>query len=111
MKRYTIIAILTIGIILGFFTGVYLYRINKINNEQIEYTAEKVEDECTIIGKLDEEELQNLISTNSNEEKTSPNCVLTLKIYYEKARFTRIDSLISNGNFKILFEEIKNNTL
>ncbi len=33
-----------------------------------------------------------------------------LKIYYAKARFTRIDSLINNGNFKILFEEIKNNT-
>ncbi len=84
MKRYTIIAIITIGIILGFFTGIYLYRINKINNKQKEYIAEKVEDECTIIGELDEEELQNLISTNSNEEKTSPNCILTLKIYYEK---------------------------
>lgn len=83
MKKYTIITIITIGIILGFLTGIYVYRINKINNEQKEYIAEKIEDECTSIGELDSEEIEKLMATNNNEEKTSPNCVITLKVYHE----------------------------
>ncbi len=84
MKKYTIIVIITIGMILGFLTGIYLYRINKINNEQKEYVAEGIEDECTVLGELDANEIENLITTNNDEEKTSPNCVITLKVYYEK---------------------------
>ncbi len=83
MKKYTIITIITIGIILGFLTGIYLYRLNRITHEQKDYIAEKVEDECTAIGELDEEELANLITTNNSEEKTSPNCIITLKVYHE----------------------------
>ncbi len=83
MKKYTIIAIITIGIILGFLTGIYVYKINKISNEQKEYIAEKIEDECTAIGELDDEDIANLITTNNNEEKTSPNCTIILKVYHE----------------------------
>ncbi len=82
MKKYTIIAIVIVGIILGFLTGIYLYRINKMDDEQ-EYIAKTIEDECTAIGELDEEELANLIQTNNEEEKTSPNCIITLKVYHE----------------------------
>lgn len=83
MKKYTIIAIVTIGIILGFLTGVYLYKIQQVNNEEKKVIAETIEDECTAIGEMDEEELSKLIETNSEEEKTSPNCVITLKVYHE----------------------------
>ena len=83
MKKYTIIAIITIGVIMGFLTGIYIYKINKIDSQQKEYIAEEVEDECTAIGELNGEEIANLIITNSEEEKTSPNCVITLKIYHE----------------------------
>lgn len=83
MKKYTIIVIITIGIILGFLTGIYLYRINKINNEQKEYVAEEIEDVNTVIGELNDEEIENLITTNNDEKKTSPNCVITLRVYHE----------------------------
>jgi len=83
MKKYTIIAIITVGIILGFLTGLYLYRINRIDNEEQEKIAEVIEDDCTAIAQLSDEELSNLIETNNNEEKTSPNCIITLKVYYE----------------------------
>lgn len=86
MKKYTIISIIIIGIILGFLTGVYLYRINRINNEKKQYIADKIEDECTAIGELDNGEIANLITTNSDEEKTSPNCVITLKVYHEACK-------------------------
>lgn len=84
MKRYTIIIIISIGIILGFFTGVYLYKINKINIEQEEYKTAQIEDECTEIAELTENGELDLLRTNGEEEKVSPSCILTLKIYYEK---------------------------
>ena len=69
--------------IIGFFTGSYLYKINqiKINNKQVEI-AEQIEDECTAIGEFDLKE--KLISANSKEKKTSPNCEIILKLYYTK---------------------------
>ena len=84
MKKYTIIAIIIVGITLGFLTGLYLYKINQINYSNKEIIAEKIEDECTSITELNDEELSNIIQTSKTEEKTSPNCVITLKIYYEK---------------------------
>lgn len=81
MKKYTVIIIL-IGIILGFFTGIYLYKINQINIEELEQKIATIEDECTEIAELEDSEELDLVKTNSEEEKTSPNCVLTLKIYY-----------------------------
>ena len=38
MKKYTIITIITIGIILGFLTGIYIYKINQIKNKEIAQT-------------------------------------------------------------------------
>lgn len=82
MKKYTFILIIAIGIILGFLTGVYLYRINQID-KNLEL-ADGIEDECTEIALV--EEGGELIATNNKEEKTSPNSTLTLKIYYNKCR-------------------------
>jgi len=83
MKKYTIIAIITVGIILGFLTGLYLYKINQIDYSNKEIIAERIEDECTTIEQLNDGELSNIIQTNNKEEKTSPNCIITLKVYYE----------------------------
>ena len=83
MKKYTIIAIITVGITLGFLTGLCLYKINSIDNTQEKIIAETVEDECTEIAQLSNE---TLVETNKKEEKTSPNCRITLKIYYEKCK-------------------------
>lgn len=82
MKKYTIITIIVIGIILGFLTGVYLYKINQISDKEELTEIAEIEDECTEIAELNENGKLDLIRTNSNDEKTSPNCVLTLKIYY-----------------------------
>lgn len=83
MKKYTIIAIIIVGVLMGFLTGIYLYKINKIDKDEKDIIAETIEDECTAIGQLDDEGFEEFIKTNSEEEKTSPNCVITLKIYHE----------------------------
>ena len=84
MKKYTIITIIAIVLLLGFLTGLYLYRINKTDITEEEIIAETIEDECTAIAKLSNKELPNIIQTSKKEEKTSPNCIITLKVYYEK---------------------------
>lgn len=82
MKKYTIISIIIAGIVLGFLTGVYLYKIKQIDNNK-EIIAEKIEDECTAIGEMDEHGIASLMETSNNEEKTSPNCKITLKVYHK----------------------------
>lgn len=84
LKKYTIITIITVGIILGFLTGIYLYKINQINNNEETLEIAEIEDECTQIAELTENGELDLVRTNSDTEKISPSCVLTLKIYYNK---------------------------
>ena len=82
MKKYTVIMV--VALILGFLVGVYLYKINykKNNNEEMKI-AQKVEDECTDFAELEANGALTTIVTNGQEEKISPNCLLTLKIYYK----------------------------
>lgn len=83
MKKYAIIIIITL--ILGFLVGVYLYRINYSEKEYDNLKiAQKVEDECTDFAELESNGMLKTIITNGQEEKVSPNCLLTLKIYYKK---------------------------
>lgn len=84
MKKYTIITTTVIGIVLGFLTGLYLYKINSIDNKKTEIIAQEIEDDCTSIAKFGSEELANTVETNNKQEKTSPNCKIILKVYYEK---------------------------
>lgn len=78
MKKYTVITIILVGIILGFFTGIYLYRINKMDTQiKTEKIAETIDDNNTKTEEL------NHLSVSNSEEKTSPNCIVVLKIYYE----------------------------
>ncbi|CDD26840.1 putative uncharacterized protein [Clostridium sp. CAG:452] len=82
MKKYTVIMV--VALILGFLVGVYLYKINyKKNNNEGMKIAQKVEDECTDFAELEANGALTTIVTNGQEEKISPNCLLTLKIYYK----------------------------
>ncbi len=84
MKKYTIVIITVIGIILGFFTGLYLYKIDEIEeNNKLELS--KINNNVNIETEdISENKTNKLITTNSKEEKTSPNCVIKLKVYYRK---------------------------
>ena len=91
MKKMWIIGIIIAIIIIGIILGIFIYNNNANNNKQnsiveneINIVSEKVTDECT-------EEYQNSekeIETDSQEEKISPNCLLTLKKYYEECNHT-----------------------
>lgn len=91
MKKVLIIGLIIAIIIIGIILGIFIYNNNANNNKQnsiveneINIVSEKVTDECT-------EEYQNSekeIETDSQEEKISPNCLLTLKKYYEECNHT-----------------------
>lgn len=91
MKKVWIIGLIIAIIIIGIILGIFIYNKNVNNNKQssivkneINIVSEKVTDECT-------EEYQNIekeIETDSQEEKISPNCLLTLKKYYEECNHT-----------------------
>ena len=91
MKKVWIIGLIIVIIIIGIILGIFIYNNNANNNKQnsiveneINIVSEKVTDECT-------EEYQNSekeIETDSQEEKISPNCLLTLKKYYEECNHT-----------------------
>ena len=78
MGKYTIITIIVFGIILGFFTGIYLYKINQFETKEL---AEINNEEINNILNIDDEKI---LETNNEEIKVSPNCNLILKIYYSK---------------------------
>ena len=76
----TMISIIVITSVL--FTAFTIINNNqqKSEKEEVEISEEEIYDECT-----DEYEnmKQNVIDTNANEQKTSPNCFLNFKIYYK----------------------------
>lgn len=80
MKKYAII-IIVVGIILGFLTGLYLYKINQIKDNK---SGQINQGENNAIEIIADENIDNSVSTNNEEEKVSPNCVLVLKVYYNK---------------------------
>lgn len=81
MKKYTGISLIIIAIMLGSFTGIYLYKIKQINKQNdTEKIAELIENEYSKTVELKNN--NEVVTTSSEKEKTSPNCVLTLKIYY-----------------------------
>ena len=106
MKKYTITAFILMGLSFGFVTGIYIYRIKEIDNKEIAMQDEPIEDECTYItesGLSDE-----LISASSQEEKTSPNCMITLKRYYQKCgHLIETKEKIEDVNVNLTEKELK----
>lgn len=91
-KSWLIILVLAI-IVIGIITGVYIYNRNKkvgksIVNNEINIVSETITDECTEEYEKLEEQAKLEIETNSSEEKISPNCLITLKRYYDECQHT-----------------------
>lgn len=94
MKKSWIIILILAVIILGIIAGTAIYEKNKqeiskknIAQNIINEVSEIIIDECTEEWEeLQEEALD--IEANSNEEKISPNCVLTLKRNYKECSHT-----------------------
>ena len=77
MKKY-IIFILIVALAISFVLGLYLYKLNKIN-EEIAFEAEyqRIESQNVI------KEAENILKeTSSIDNKTSPNTKIIEKIYY-----------------------------
>lgn len=84
MNKTIIISLSIIIVIIAIITGRIIYnsRGNKMSEEIVTKVAEeKIVDECT-----DEyEQMQDkILETNSEEEKISPNCFITLKVFYKQ---------------------------
>lgn len=77
MKKH-IIFILVLALVVSFMIGLYLYRIDKVN-EQIAFEAEYQKQESQNIIRAAENILKE---TSSSENKTSPNTKLIEKKYY-----------------------------
>lgn len=88
MNKVIITMICIIVVIGAIITAVVIYKPNKVEESQYnvaEVTDEIIEDDCT-----DEyQEMQNeLLQTNSEEEKILPNASITFKKTYEKCGHT-----------------------
>lgn len=93
-KTWVIISIIAI-IIVGIVVGIGIYNNGKNHNKQnniiennINLVSEKILDECTGEYEEIEKQAKTEIETNSNEEKISPNCLITLKRYYNECNHT-----------------------
>lgn len=93
MKKSWIIILVLAILIIGIIAGLAIYKKdekskNNIVENEINTVSEKVTDECTEEYEELEEQAKLDIETNSSEEKISPNCLITLKRYYNECQHT-----------------------
>lgn len=93
MKKSWIIILVVAIIIIGIISGLAIYNKNEksqnnIIENEINKISEKVTDECTEEYEELERQAKLDIETNSSEEKISPNCLITLKRYYNECQHT-----------------------
>ena len=93
MKKSWIIILVVAIIIIGIVAGLAIYNKNEktqnnIVENEINKVSEKVTDECTEEYEELERQAKLDIETNSSEEKISPNCLITLKRYYNECQHT-----------------------
>ncbi len=84
MKKTSIVIASIIIVIVAIITAIIIYNLNnkgEANINIVKVADEEILDDCT-----DEyEEIQkDFLQANSNEEKISPNCFMTLKVIYKK---------------------------
>ena len=107
MRKIIIVAIICLLVIVGaVYAGITINKkkeenISYMQNTEVTKVSEKVTDECT--EEYEEMENEKLIETNSNKEKISVNCSLTLKKYYKKCGHTI-------SEYKEIPEELINKT-
>lgn len=118
MKKSWIIILFIAIIIIGVIAGISIYSKNEksqntnVENE-INKVSEKVTDECTQEYEELERQARLEIETNANEEKISPNCLITLKRHYNECNHTineyiDVSQSLVNGTQKDLENEYKN---
>ena len=93
MKKSWIIILVVAIIIIGIVAGLAIYNKNEkaqnnIVENEINKVSEKITDECTEEYEESERQAKLDIETNSSEEKISPNCLITLKRYYNECQHT-----------------------
>ena len=93
MKKSWIIILVVAIIIIGIISGLAIYNKNEksqnnIIENEINKISEKVTDEYTEEYEELERQAKLDIETNSSEEKISPNCLITLKRYYNECQHT-----------------------
>ena len=107
MKKYAF-AVIIVGMILGFLTGIYLYKINQIDNTKISKVETQENNNINVLPNT--QQLSNTVETNVNEEKISPNCVLKLKIYYDKCNhLIEKKQTIAESEVNMTEQELKEN--
>lgn len=87
MKKNWIIILIIVAIIIGVIIGALVYnKETNTENNIIQNEIEEISEKTTNVSIQNKEELGEIeeIETNSNEEKISPNCLLTLKRYYKE---------------------------
>ena len=66
------------------------------------------QDENNVIEKIANQNIDNSVSTNNEEEKVSPNCVLILKVYYNKCEhLTQKKQNIEESEVNMTEQELK----
>ena len=117
MKKTWIIVLVIVVIIIGIIFGLRIYskKKNSKNNileNEIKEVSEKITDEC--VEEYEKmEEAKTEIETTSNEEKISPNCLITLKRHYNECQHTineyiDIPKDLVNGTQEDLQKEYQN---
>lgn len=97
MKKLAIIVLGVIVIAASVYIGYIIYNNTNNNigvtpneNKVTEISSEKITDDCT--EEYEYEQNMDLLRTSSEEEKISPNAVLTLKKYYKECKHTVIEN-------------------
>lgn len=118
MKKNWIIILVIAIIIIGIIAGLAIYNKNEksknnIIENEINTISERVTDECTEEYEELERQAKLDIEANSSEEKISPNCLITLKRYYNECQHTineyiDIPQKLVNGTQEDLEKEYPN---
>lgn len=89
MNKVILVMICIIVIIGAIFTAIFISKPNQdedIVNITTKVAEEEILDECT--DEYEYLENQEIALTNSDEEKVSPNCSITIKTFYKKCGHT-----------------------
>ena len=90
MNKVIITMISMIAIIAAIFTAIAIFnpkQEEKHTKVETKIAEEEILDDCT--DEYEGMEYDNMVKANTQEEKTSPNCSLTIKTYYKKCGHTK----------------------
>ena len=87
MKKLGIIIVVSIVFVLSILLGIYIYQIN--NQEDFTHQVEQISKQSTEITETNQ--TNQIMTTTSDEEKTTPNTTFIIKKYYEQCGHTTTD--------------------